>query len=72
MPNGKPGDHPLTDIILHNYSTYGSEIDSLIKEIYKISQFRDLDGINWFENQNRDELKSRLQDIYDRLTRGKS
>jgi hypothetical protein len=33
MPNGKPGDHPLSDILSHGLPTYGPEIDGLIREI---------------------------------------
>jgi len=33
MPNGKPGDHPLSDILSHGLPTYGPEIDELIREI---------------------------------------
>ena len=33
MPNGKPGDHPLSDILTHGLPTYGPEIDGLIREI---------------------------------------
>ena len=33
MPNGKPGEHPLSDILSHGLPTYGPEIDGLIREI---------------------------------------
>ncbi len=33
MPNGKPGDHPYTDIVLHRTDVYGREIDELVREI---------------------------------------
>lgn len=32
MPNGKPGDHPFTDIILHNWSSeFGEEISNFVR-----------------------------------------
>ena len=34
MPNGKPGDHPLTDIVVHNARLFGAEIDDKIRQIY--------------------------------------
>jgi hypothetical protein len=37
MPNGKPGDHPLTDILVHNLETYGEEADDLIRGISEFS-----------------------------------
>ena len=33
MPNGKPGNHPLTDIVAHNIDVSGSEIDDKIRRI---------------------------------------
>lgn len=33
MPNGKRGDHPLTDILLHKLPTFSPVIDDLIREI---------------------------------------
>ena len=47
MPNGKPGDHPLTDILLHSHETYGSEADELIRRIAELSSRRELD--EWWE-----------------------
>ncbi|TDC79510.1 hypothetical protein E1193_19005 [Micromonospora sp. KC606] len=33
MPNGKPGDHPITDIIVHRMEVFGPPCDDLIREI---------------------------------------
>ncbi len=33
MPNGRPGNHPLSDLIYHNIPLYGGESDKLIKTI---------------------------------------
>jgi hypothetical protein len=37
MPNGKPGDHPLTDIVVHNIEVFGSGIDDKIRRIHAAS-----------------------------------
>ena len=34
MPNGKLGDHPLTDIVVHNATVFGAEIDDKVRQIY--------------------------------------
>ena len=34
MPNGKPGDHPLTDIVVHGIRVFGPEIDDKIRRIH--------------------------------------
>jgi hypothetical protein len=31
--NGKAGDHPLTDILVHGLPVFSPEVDALIKEI---------------------------------------
>ncbi len=33
MPNGKPGDHPLTDITVHRMATFSEEADDLVREL---------------------------------------
>jgi len=35
MPNGKPGDHPLSDILHHGQSEYGDPVDHLVKQLSK-------------------------------------
>lgn len=37
MPNGKPGDHPLTDLFTHNLEVFGVEIDDQLREIRSLS-----------------------------------
>lgn len=39
MPNGRPGDHPFTDIIYHGSSEFGEPVDSLVKELSKTNGF---------------------------------
>jgi hypothetical protein len=43
MPNGKVGDRPLTDILVHNVNVYGSEADNLIRKIAQLSSRKELD-----------------------------
>jgi hypothetical protein len=33
MPNGKPGDHPVTDITIHHLEVFGQVCDDLIRDI---------------------------------------
>ncbi len=50
MPNGKSGDHPLTDIFIDNrYVEYGEEASLLIKRIAALSSKRELD--EWWERE---------------------
>ena len=49
MPNGKPGDHPLTDILVHKVKVYGEETDDLIRKIAELSSYRELD--EWWQRE---------------------
>jgi hypothetical protein len=49
MANGKPGDHPLTDILVHRLEVYGKETDDLIRRISEICSRRELD--EWWERE---------------------
>jgi hypothetical protein len=40
--NGKPGDHPLTDILVHKIEVYGPETDDLIRGINDFSSRHEL------------------------------
>lgn len=44
---GKPGDHPLTDLCIHGRPMFGGEADALICRIYQLSSWRRLD--QWWE-----------------------
>jgi hypothetical protein len=66
MPNGKPHDHPLTDILLHSISAYGEEADALIRKIADLSSPRELSEwwereIGWHGNEQTVLQKGRLQ-----------
>ena len=37
MPNGKPGDHPFTDIVNHKLDVYSEHADGLIREIAQLA-----------------------------------
>ncbi len=43
MPNGKPGDHPITDIVVHRIKTYTPEIDDMVREIAAVLEVKNKD-----------------------------
>jgi hypothetical protein len=72
MPNGKPGDHPLTDILVHKLTVYGDEADDLIRKIAELSSRRELDEwweheIGWSPERNTVAEKARMR--FDELLR---
>jgi hypothetical protein len=67
MPNGKVGDHPLTDILIHKLPVFSREIDGLIVEIDRLGGRKILDRINWFSppplSQLTEWLQTSLEDL---------
>jgi hypothetical protein len=49
MPNGKIGDHPITDILVHKRPVYGDEADNLIRKIAELCSHRELS--EWWERE---------------------
>ena len=49
MAAGGPGDHPLTDVLVHNLDTYGKEADQLLKELSLLMPWHEL--ANWFDKE---------------------
>lgn len=70
MANGRPGDHPLTDLLLHNQEVYGEPADDLIKKISKLASRREL--VEWWEREigwtpDRDVACAKAEAEYQRL-----
>lgn len=78
MPNGKPGDHPFTDIVVHGRDVYSPGIARLVREINQLAGEQDrraLGDLLFFEfNEYSDpdvqELERVLTDMRDKLLRG--
>lgn len=47
--SGKPGDHPLTDILSYRLEVYGHEADDLIRNIAELCSPRELD--EWWNRE---------------------
>ena len=75
MANGKPGDHPLTDIVNYNANVYSGKAADLIREIVKLSDDkarRGLGNLLWEEyhplnHPNVQKLEAYLLDLRDTL-----
>jgi hypothetical protein len=47
MPNGRPGDHPITDLMIHQLSVYGEPLDTKLRQIGELMSYHRL--CDWFE-----------------------
>ena len=37
MPNGKPGDHPFADIVIHGLPVYSDVADELVRDVARLA-----------------------------------
>jgi hypothetical protein len=45
--NGKEGDHPVTDIVIHGLSVFTPEIDAKVRELHELGTFRNTIASYW-------------------------
>ena len=45
--NGKPGDHPISDIVLRRIGRYGEPLDSQIRQLGELMSYHRL--CDWYE-----------------------
>ena len=75
MPNGKVGDHPYTDIVIHGRAVYSHVADALVREIASLSddrthrelQDRLMREFNEYHNPDVKKLERVLTEWRDRL-----
>ena len=52
MPNGKPGDHPVTDWCLHQNFAFPEPLESLLRKLEKANRFEEIpesEFLRWFD-----------------------
>jgi hypothetical protein len=45
--NGKPGDHPITDITVHHMSVFGEPVDTQLRQLGEMMSYERL--CDWFQ-----------------------
>ncbi len=75
MPNGKPGDHPYTDIVVHRKRVYSEAADDLVRRIASLASQNEREQLaemllrdyNEFCNPDISKLERLLTDIHEKL-----
>ena len=66
--NGNRGDHPLTDILVHNLKVFSAAADSLIKEICSLGGEKELEKeVDLFNPPPIDKFENVLRELRDKL-----
>ncbi len=76
MPNGKPGDGPFSDIVVHELDYYSPAIDALVREIAAMAseqQRHELGDLLYFKfnpihEPDLQELERVLTELRDKLS----
>ena len=84
MPNGRPGDHPLTDMLVYGAHPFPQDMETLLREILAIDpgfpdgKRRYLEQIEWDDRfhdwvagKNLDEGRRALRAILDEIAKGR-
>jgi hypothetical protein len=45
--NGKPGDHPITDLMVHDTAVFGEPLDSELRQLGELMSYKRL--CEWFQ-----------------------
>jgi len=77
MPNGKSGDHPYTDIVVHGRRVYSPTADALVREIALLADERTrreladtlFERYNEYAQPDVSQLERELTQLRDRLRR---
>jgi hypothetical protein len=73
MPNGRPGDNELTDILVHGMDVYGPRCDGLVREIANLGGEERLVTevtlpARWSPERDRSRLEAELVRLRDALS----
>ena len=70
MPNGRVGDHPVTDILDHHVYVFSPVIDDLVRRLERLaSRDRLWEMFNWFDPPALPEFERQLRMRIDLLER---
>lgn len=69
MPNGRPGDHPLTDLLAHGLHPFPPDVEDILLRLVQIDGrhlLNDLSDAMWLDlesNRNVEPHRKQLQEL---------
>lgn len=68
MPNGKPGDHPRTDLLVHGTHPFPADIEDMILRIHAadprlLTRIGDQDWFDWEKGRNLEHGRTLLEQL---------
>lgn len=69
MPNGKPGDHPITDMLIHGKHPFPPDVEDMIRQLHAINpqllHSLGIEPFDWEAGKNLDEARAKLRQMLD-------
>ena len=70
MPNGRPGDHPLTDLFSHGLHPFPEDIEEMIRRLAgidpKLLDEIERDVFQWEAGKELDEGRAKLKELLEK------
>lgn len=67
MPNGKPGDHPITDTLIHKSHPFPADIEAMLKKLNEVAPQTlacfELEPFDWAKRKNLGGACSKLHTL---------
>ena len=67
MPNGKPGDRPDTDVLIHDIDVYTDEVNELIREVANLGGREAISDLEMYTEYGWEPSDEELHDLRERL-----
>lgn len=70
MPNGRPGDHPLTDLFIHGQHPFPADMEEMLLELRRLDpgcgrHLQD-DAFAWEQGRRLDEGRAKIRELLQR------
>lgn len=70
MPNGNPGDNPITDLLLHGFHPFPPDVEDMVRRLHAIAPQAVLDlglqPFDWQVGRNLEEGRQVLKELLER------
>lgn len=67
MPNGKPGDRPDTDVLIHDIDVYTEEVNELIREVASLGGDEAISDLEMYTRYGWNPSDEKLRELRERL-----
>jgi hypothetical protein len=67
MPNGKPGDHPITDFTIHGFQVFPKDIEEMLTKLRRadpnLNSISDVEACDWKAGRNLEQGRRKIKEL---------